>query len=116
MPSGRADGGTRLRLIAEEDPSTVFLKVADTDSPGAIVAIAKWNVYDGVVPSEEGLDGPGEMEAKEIKRMPGRCCAGIWGRGVRRSGKAEDGWSMSLELGCAGSWVLPVHVLELRGG
>ncbi|KAL8811339.1 MAG: hypothetical protein Q9223_000357 [Gallowayella weberi] len=55
-PSGRKNGGDRLLAIKHSDPLTTFLKVTDTDT-GEMIAAAKWNIYDGVVPEEAELDG-----------------------------------------------------------
>ena len=62
--AGRAIGAERMRQIAEKDINTTFVKAIDTDlvtrdnPEGKIAGIAKWNVYDGVIPEEEDLDGP----------------------------------------------------------
>ncbi|KAL8942205.1 MAG: hypothetical protein Q9211_001503 [Gyalolechia sp. 1 TL-2023] len=53
---GRKVGGERLLAIKTSDPNTRFLKVTDMDT-GEIIAVAKWNIYDGVVPDEIELDG-----------------------------------------------------------
>ena len=55
-PEGRVIGGERMLAIKKGDPNTTFLKVTDTDT-GCIVGVAKWNIYDGVIPEEMALDG-----------------------------------------------------------
>ena len=57
QPLGRERGGERLLAIKHADPNTTFLKVVDSQT-GEIVAVAKWNVYDGVIPEESVPDGP----------------------------------------------------------
>ena len=56
-PEGRGLGGERMLAIKRSDPNTTFLKVTDTDT-GEMIAQAKWNIYDGVVPEEADIDGP----------------------------------------------------------
>lgn len=55
-PVGRKVGAERIRAIKNSDLSTTYLKVTNTDT-GVIVAVAKWNIYDGVIPEEVQLDG-----------------------------------------------------------
>lgn len=67
-PSGRYDGAERLRATKNSDPHTTFLKVVDT-SVDKIIGMAKWNIYNGVIPEEEGkLEGDywATEEAKEL--------------------------------------------------
>ena len=52
---GRKIGGERMLAMKRADPNTTFIKVIDTQ--GKIIAIAKWNVYDGTVPEEIDVDG-----------------------------------------------------------
>ncbi|KAL8736507.1 MAG: hypothetical protein Q9166_000299 [cf. Caloplaca sp. 2 TL-2023] len=68
-PSGRQTGGDRLLAIKRSDPHTTFLKVTDT-ATGEMIAQAKWNVYDGIVPREGELDGDfwGGEDEKEYAR------------------------------------------------
>ncbi|KAL8655270.1 MAG: hypothetical protein Q9226_003111 [Calogaya cf. arnoldii] len=54
--SGRKIGGDRLLAIKHSDPNTTFLKDTDTGT-GEMIAQAKWNIYNGVVPEETELDG-----------------------------------------------------------
>ncbi|KAB8294787.1 hypothetical protein EYC80_006748 [Monilinia laxa] len=49
-------GSKRMLDIKKKDPHTTFLKVVDTDT-GAMIAKAKWNIWKGVIPSEDDLDG-----------------------------------------------------------
>lgn len=53
---GRMRGGERLLAIKQSDPNTTFIKVVDTQT-GKMIALGKWNVYDGTVPEEAELDG-----------------------------------------------------------
>lgn len=55
-PQGRRIGSQRLLASKKVDPNTRFLKVVDT-SNGNMIAQAKWNIYDGVIPDEFELDG-----------------------------------------------------------
>ncbi|KAL9120544.1 MAG: hypothetical protein Q9187_002900 [Circinaria calcarea] len=55
-PAGRISGGKRMLAIKHSDPNTTFLKVTDAGT-GEMVAQAKWNVYNGVVPEEIELEG-----------------------------------------------------------
>lgn len=55
QPSGRAAGSKRFRQTFRDDKHANWLKVVDDD--GTIVAVAKWNEYDGVLPEEEEFDG-----------------------------------------------------------
>ena len=59
-PSGRVAGAQRFREMQATDPHTTFLKVTDSEltGPDAIIGIAKWNVWDNVIPEEVELDGP----------------------------------------------------------
>ena len=54
-PSGRRIGGERMLAFKKSDPNTHFIKVVD--ETGHIVAMGKWNVYDGVIPEEQDVDG-----------------------------------------------------------
>ena len=45
-----------MLAIKNSDPNTTFIKVVDT-STGKMIALAKWNVYNGTVPEEVDLDG-----------------------------------------------------------
>ena len=53
---GRKTGGERLLSFKKNDPNTHFLKAVDTETSD-IVGVAKWNIYNGVIPDEVGLDG-----------------------------------------------------------
>ncbi|KAL8722507.1 MAG: hypothetical protein Q9225_001023 [Loekoesia sp. 1 TL-2023] len=66
---GRKIGGERLLAMKNNDPNTTFLKVTDTDT-GEMIAMAKWNIYHGVVPEEPELDGDfwAESEDKEYAK------------------------------------------------
>ena len=56
-PTGRANGAERLLATKRADPHTTFLKATDTET-GKIIGVAKWNVYNGVIPEEvRKLDG-----------------------------------------------------------
>ena len=55
-PQGRSAGGERMLAFKKNDPDTYFLKATDTESE-EIVGIAKWNIYNGTIPEEVGLDG-----------------------------------------------------------
>lgn len=55
-PAGRIMGSKRMLDIKKKDPHTKFLKVVDTDT-GAMIAKAKWNIWKGVIPPEDDLDG-----------------------------------------------------------
>jgi len=56
-PKGRKHGAERMLAFKKEDPTTTFVKVTDTTT-GTIIAIAKWHVFDGVIPEEEhGIAG-----------------------------------------------------------
>ena len=57
QPLGRERGGERLLAFKHSDPNTTFLKVTDTNTKD-LLAVAKWNIYDGVVPDEQLPDGP----------------------------------------------------------
>ena len=56
QPFGRKRGGERLLAIKQSDPNTTFVKVVDRDT-NRMIAVAKWNIYDGVVPEESVPDG-----------------------------------------------------------
>lgn len=53
---GRKRGGERLLAIKQSDPNTTFIKVTDMQT-GTMIALAKWNVYNGTVPEEAELEG-----------------------------------------------------------
>ncbi|KAL8766222.1 MAG: hypothetical protein Q9209_006936 [Squamulea sp. 1 TL-2023] len=53
---GRKVGGERLLAMKNSDPNAIFLKVTETDT-GEMIALAKWNVYDGVIPEAVELNG-----------------------------------------------------------
>ena len=67
QPFGRQRGGERLLNIKHADPNTTFLKVVDLDL-NEIVGVAKWNVYNGVLPQESVPDGPfwASQDEKEL--------------------------------------------------
>ncbi|RAL59152.1 hypothetical protein DID88_006708 [Monilinia fructigena] len=48
-------GSKRMLDFKKKDPHTTFLKVVDTDT-GAMIAEAKWNIWKGLIPSEDDLD------------------------------------------------------------
>ena len=54
-PEGRTIGGKRMLDIKKSDPNTTFLKVTDT-ATSEMIGLAKWNIYDGFIPPETGLD------------------------------------------------------------
>ncbi len=58
---GRKYGGERLLAIKNYDPNTIFIKVVEEES-GQMIALVKWNVYDGVVLELEGDFREGEEE------------------------------------------------------
>jgi len=47
--AGRRTGGNRLRALKNGDPNTTYLKITDTET-GVMTAVAKWNIYDGIIP------------------------------------------------------------------
>lgn len=53
---GRKVGGERMLAMKRTDPNTTFIKVVDTQV-GKIIAMAKWNIYDGTLPEEVDVDG-----------------------------------------------------------
>lgn len=55
-PQGRRLGGQRMLAYKKADQNTTFLKVVDTRT-GEVVAVAKWNIYDGSIPDDYELDG-----------------------------------------------------------
>ena len=55
-PLGRRIGGERFIAVKKSDPNTHFIKVFEEET-GHIIAMAKWNVYDGAVPEDLDLDG-----------------------------------------------------------
>jgi len=57
-PKGRKEGAIRFAEIRNTDPYTVFLKAVDEDT-GAIVGMAKWNIYDGSMPDFDNPPDPG---------------------------------------------------------
>ena len=67
QPLGRQRGGERLLNIKHTDPNTTFLKVVDINSK-QIVGVAKWIVYNGVLPEESVPDGPfwANQDEKEL--------------------------------------------------
>lgn len=54
-PAGRAAGAERMLAIMRGDPNAVFLKVVDDENN--MIAAAKWNIYDDVVPAAPKLAG-----------------------------------------------------------
>ncbi|ORY02847.1 hypothetical protein BCR34DRAFT_492851 [Clohesyomyces aquaticus] len=54
-PVGRAVGADRMLATMRADPNTTFLKAVD--ALGRMIAGAKWNVYNGVIPPEPKLEG-----------------------------------------------------------
>ncbi|KAF7870632.1 hypothetical protein EAF04_004376 [Stromatinia cepivora] len=55
-PAGRLTGASRMLDTKNKSPHTTFLKVVDTDT-GVMIAKAKWNIWKGVIPPEQDLDG-----------------------------------------------------------
>ncbi|KAL8913011.1 MAG: hypothetical protein Q9171_002079 [Xanthocarpia ochracea] len=55
-PSGQKAGCDRLLTIKHSDPNTTFLTITNTDTD-EMIAQAKWNVYNNVVPNEADSDG-----------------------------------------------------------
>lgn len=55
-PQGHEAGGERMLAFKKSDPNTHFIKAIDTEN-GDIVGVAKWNIYNGTIPEEVGLDG-----------------------------------------------------------
>ena len=53
-PEGRPPGGKRMLAMKKADPDFHFLKVTDPATK-EIIGVAKWNIYDGVIPEEGGL-------------------------------------------------------------
>ncbi|KAL9102560.1 MAG: hypothetical protein Q9163_002310 [Psora crenata] len=71
QPEGRKVGGERMLAIKHADPNTTLLKVTDTES-GEMMAFAKWNIYDSVVPEEVELEGdfwPGQDEKEYAQHL-----------------------------------------------
>ncbi|KAL8861796.1 MAG: hypothetical protein Q9178_001665 [Gyalolechia marmorata] len=54
-PPGQKAGCDRLLTIEHSDSNTTFLKIIDTDTD-EMIAQAKWNIYNSVVPNEADLD------------------------------------------------------------
>ena len=67
LPAGKEAGGKRLLEAFKTDPHAVFYKATVTGSD-EIVGVAKWLVFDGVVPERKGLTGKWwpSAEAKEL--------------------------------------------------
>lgn len=51
-PEGRQIGAERMRLIKNSDRFTTFVKAVD-DQTGEILGMAKWQIYDNALPSED---------------------------------------------------------------
>ena len=64
---GRQFGSERLRAIKNSDPNTCYLKVTYSVMKN-IAAVAKWNIYDGVIPEEAALEGD-FWASEEEKRL-----------------------------------------------
>ncbi|KAF2111295.1 hypothetical protein BDV96DRAFT_603400 [Lophiotrema nucula] len=54
-PTGRGEGAERMLATKRSDPNTTFIKVVNDE--GTMIAGAKWNVYNGVVPPAPQLTG-----------------------------------------------------------
>lgn len=54
-PEGRAAGAERMLTSMRTDPNTTFLKVVNDEAQ--MIAAAKWNIYNGVIPSKPTLSG-----------------------------------------------------------
>lgn len=65
-PSGHQIGGDRLRAIKNNDPNTRHLEVTDSDT-GTITAVAKWNIYIGIIPEEANIEGDFWASSEEKK-------------------------------------------------
>ena len=74
VAAGRKVGAERLRAMKKSSPTVTFLKVTDAET-GTIVAVAKWNVYDGVLPEEAPLDGD-FWESEDEKKLAQEIFAG----------------------------------------
>ncbi|KAL9105501.1 MAG: hypothetical protein Q9227_009331 [Pyrenula ochraceoflavens] len=84
---GRRVGAERIRAMKNNDPNTTYLKVTDL-STGMIIAVAKWNVYDGVIPDEVQLEGD-YWENKDRKELAQEIFAGYLAprrKAIRESG------------------------------
>lgn len=64
-PAGKVTGGERMLQIRHADPNSTFLKVTDP-AIGEIIGIAKWNIYDGSIPPENGLGTTEFWDSKEM--------------------------------------------------
>lgn len=55
-PIGRRIGAERFRDTMASSPNSTYVKVTDKDT-GIIAGVAKWGIYDGVIPKDTGLEG-----------------------------------------------------------
>ncbi|MCJ1233238.1 hypothetical protein MMC14_001193 [Varicellaria rhodocarpa] len=58
-------GHEYINTIKTADPTGKFLKVTDSET-GEIIGVAKWNVYDGDVPPEDGLGTTEFWESEDM--------------------------------------------------
>ena len=64
-PAGIILGGQRMLQIKATDPLASFLKVTDSET-GEIIGIAKWNIYNGHIPPEDGLGTTEFWESEDM--------------------------------------------------
>ena len=53
---GRKTGAERMLATKKSDPNTTLIKVVDTETD-KMVALGKWNVFNGTIPEEVELEG-----------------------------------------------------------
>ena len=54
--TGRKVGGERFRAMKQGDPTASYIKITD-NTTGVIIAVTKWNIYDGKIPEEVTVEG-----------------------------------------------------------
>ena len=74
-PEGRKIGAERSLATKNGDPNTTYVKVTDIKT-NIMIAVAKWNIYDGVIPEEVPLSGD-YWRSEEEERLAQEIFAGF---------------------------------------
>lgn len=90
---GRKIGAERMLATKKSDPNTTFIKVVDTETD-KMIALGKWNVFNGTVPEEIELEG--DFGKIKMTRSTRSIYSEVTSRHAERLSRIqEESWSVS---------------------
>jgi GNAT superfamily N-acetyltransferase len=94
---GKRAGGERMLKTKHEDPNTIFLKAVGPET-GEIMGMAKWNVYDNVMPDMSEITDAGDHWESKDDREYATAMVNAFLKDRNEAVKAGQGNLVSLDI------------------